>query len=85
MEQIKSTIKTIEKRQHLFYCDECGKYLGASTEYDDGYYQTYGDFRLKFCVVDNWYRVTKCFCDDCREKFINNVKTNLTNMGFEKD
>lgn len=85
MEEIKSIIEKIEKRTHWFYCDECGEHLGTSTEYDDGYYQTYGDFGLRFNVVNNWYCVRKCLCDDCKEKFINNVKTSLTNMGFEKD
>lgn len=34
--EIKSEM--IKKRIHNFYCDNCGEYLGAVKEYDDGYY-----------------------------------------------
>ena len=84
MEKILKTTKYVEDNKHEFYCDKCGKYLGASHEYDDGWYERIGEFELKF-YVDDWYRIKKCLCDDCRERFINNVKWNLTNMGFEKD
>lgn len=85
MEKIRKTTRQIEENKHEFYCDKCDKYLGASYEHDDGWYQKHGEFELKFYVADGWYRVKKCLCNDCRKKFISNVKFNLTNIGFEKD
>lgn len=33
----KQTAEQVLRNKVEFYCDECGKYLGTSTEYDDGY------------------------------------------------
>ena len=82
MEKIRKTTKYIEENKHEFYCDECEKYLGASYEHDDGWYDKKGMFELKF-YVDGWYHVKKCLCDDCIERFIRKVEWNLINMGFE--
>lgn len=84
MEKIKEITKEIKGIQHSFYCDECNKYLGTSEEHEDGWYATYGDFGLK-CYVDGWYRIEKCLCDDCRNKFVNNFRMTLENLGFKKD
>ena len=82
MEKVETKIIQVENRKHYFYCDECNKYLGVSEEYDDGYYERYGDFELKF-YVDGWYRVNKCLCASCREDFVNNLKESLFSIGFK--
>ena len=84
MEKTKEIIKEIKIYEHHFYCDECNKYLGVSQEYEDGWYENIGEFDLKF-HIDKWYRINKCLCNDCRNKFIENLKTTLKSMGFEKD
>ena len=83
MEKVKETIKKVKQYEHSFYCDDCGKYLGTSQEYDDGWYEEFGEFELKF-HIDGWYRINKCLCDDCRKKFIENLKVALKNLGFNK-
>ena len=84
MEKIEETTRTVKNIKHHFYCDECNKYLGSSTEYDDGYYETFGDVGFKF-YIDSWYRIKKCLCDDCRNKFLDNLKYVLKNIGFERE
>ena len=84
MEKVKTIIEQTEIQEHSFYCDECGEYLGTSTELSDGWYKKYGDFVLRF-YINNWYSVKKCLCETCERNFISKVKTTLTNMGFERD
>lgn len=83
MEKAKEIIKEIKRYEHSFYCDECGKYLGTSQEYDDGWYKSFGEFEIKF-YIDEWYRIRKHLCDECRRSFIENLKVALKNMGFKK-
>lgn len=85
MEKTEITIQTIEKHTHYFYCDSCNKYLGKAEEYEDGWYATLGKFELKFYVSNKWYRLNKCFCDECKNNFIDNMKSILQNIGFEED
>ena len=85
MEKTKEVIKEIKQYEHSFYCDECNKYLGTSQEYDDGWYERYGEFELDVYIDNSWYRLKKCLCDDCRKSVLTNVKINLINMGFKKD
>ena len=67
---------------HRFHCDECNKYLGTTEEYDDGYYQKLGELQLKFYLPYDWYKVEKCLCKECRNKYIENLKENLKGIGF---
>lgn len=85
MEKLETITYTTEKTTHHFYCDGCNKYLGESTEYDDGWYPVLGEFELKFLVDGNWYEINKCFCDECREKFLQKVESVLTELGFEAE
>lgn len=85
METMKKVIKKVSQYEHSFYCDECGEYLGTSQEYEDGRYKVIGEFELSFYAGNEWYRIKKHLCDDCRKSFINNIKVNLTNLGFRKD
>lgn len=84
MEKIKETVKEVKDTEHFFYCDECGKYLGSSKEYDDGWYQKLGEFELKI-YIDNWYRLKKCLCDDCKYRILENLKIDLGVLGFKKE
>ena len=73
------------KITHKFYCDNCKKYLGESTEYDDGYYDSYGDFKYSFFIDGNWYTKHNHYCKDCtkieKEKLISSLKE----LGFTKN
>lgn len=78
---IKEVVEVVEIK-HKFYCDECNEYLGTSYECDDGWYNELGNFELKL-NVDGWLRVKKCLCIKCRYEFINKLRTNLFDIGFE--
>lgn len=84
MEKTREIIKEVKQYEHSFYCDECGKHLGTSTEYDDGWYQDFGELEIKI-YIDGWYRIKKCLCDNCRYNFIEKLKTYLGVLGFEKE
>lgn len=84
MEKINAITKEVEDYERLFYCDECGEYLGMSEEYDDGWYERLGEFELSF-YINGWYRVKKCLCHDCAEEFLSNLKNHLENIGFKRD
>lgn len=85
MENLEVTKQTMLIHRHHFYCDKCNEYLGASEEYDDGWYYPHGDFELKYFLDGSWYRLNKCFCDDCKSEFVDDFKATLENMGFKKD
>lgn len=84
MEKIEETYETVESYTHVFYCDGCNKYLGTTKECDDGWYDEIGDFELRVHILDEWYTLTKHFCDDCKDTFITDLKAKLKNIGFEK-
>ena len=85
MEKIETTIQEIGNYKHHFYCDECNKYLGTTEEYDDGYYDELGELELKFYLLDGWYKVKKCFCEECKKKYLSRFQIILNELGFEKD
>ena len=85
MEKIETTIRETENYEHQFYCDECNKYLGTTEEYDDGYYDELGELELKFYLLDGWYKVKKCFCEECKKKYLSRFQIILNELGFEKD
>ena len=84
MEKTKITTRQIEDIEHSFYCDECNKYLGTSKECDDGWYKEFGEFELNL-YINTWYHIKKCLCNDCRNKFLTNLKTVLIDMGFKNN
>lgn len=45
--------KEIIKITHEFYCDNCGKFLGSSEEWDDGYYEELGSFENKLYINES--------------------------------
>jgi uncharacterized protein YlaI len=83
MEKVEVKTKQIEDRIHHFYCDDCDAYIGASQEYDDGWRQELGKFELKILMPRGWYKLEKCLCEKCREKFLDKVYTNLEFVGFK--
>ena len=84
MEKLETRPCTREETTHHFYCDDCNKYLGKTEEYDDGYYPELGEFELKFYLPSGWYKVNKCLCDECRQKFLQKVEKTLVELSFEK-
>lgn len=70
---------------HNFYCDMCGKHLGCTEEYDDGYYATIDDYDLKFNVNSEWYRLHCNLCIECRAKMREGIIDSLLSMGFVKE
>lgn len=70
---------------HNFYCDMCGKHLGCTEEYDDGYYARIGDYDLKFNVNSEWYRLHRNLCIECRAKMREGIIDGLLSMGFIKE
>lgn len=82
MEEVEIKIKQIEERTHHFYCDNCGDYIGSSQEEVDGWYQELGEFELKILMPRGWYKLEKCLCEKCKEKFLDQAYTNLEFVGF---
>lgn len=80
--------KVIKEKQiiHSLYCCRCGKHLGDSKEYDDGYYVNIGEFEQHININDKgWFKFTANFCNKCREKFISELIAILESKGFKKD
>lgn len=80
----KIIIRKKEEYVHHFYCDECNKYLGNTEEYDDGYYPSLGEFKLAFHLPGGWYKVEKCVCDECKEKYLSRLENVLKDLEFIK-
>ena len=62
---------TTEKNTHVFYCDDCGKLLMESWEYDDGYYASPDEFTV--CGR----RIVGDYCKECGEKRVAEIKSKL--------
>ena len=77
------TSKTIIR--HKFYCDDCKEYIGSSAEYDDGYYEDIGEVIEKAYIYNDWYYLKKTLCDDCRDKFYENLIKQLKEIGFVRE
>ena len=84
MEQTKVSPRYYEERMHYFYCDECGKYLGQSLEYNDGYYEELGKFELQ-CYIDNRYILHKHLCKECESKLLLEIERELRKLGFKPE
>lgn len=82
MEKTIKEIIEVEDIRHEFYCDECNEYIGTSYEHSDGWYEELGELELKL-NVNGWLRVNKCLCAKCKYEFINKLRTNLFDIGFE--
>ena len=85
MEKIETKTRQIEDYTHHFYCDDCGIHIGSSEEYYDGYYQELGGFGLKILMPRGWYKLEKCLCEKCKEKFLDKAYASLELVGFKPD
>lgn len=85
MEKTEIHIRTNKVSRHSFYCDGCQKHLGTTEEYEDGWYPELGKFELSIYLPSGWYRVEKCFCNDCKKKYLNELLGNLKARDFKKD
>ena len=85
MEKVEINTRQIEDSIHHFYCDDCGTHIGSSHEYDDGWYQELGKFELNWLTPNGWYKLEKCLCNDCRDKFLDKVYAGLEAVGFKLD
>lgn len=74
-EKIPST-KTI----HNIYCDECGKFITSSIEYDDGYFKNPAEFSCRILS----YKFEKELCEECKEKFYTKLRDALLKIGFKE-
>lgn len=84
MEKETRIVRKSEIVEHSFYCDSCNEYIGASQEHDDGFYYEHGLFELRFFIDDEWYCLRRCYCNDCRDNFITNMKSILQGIGFKE-
>lgn len=70
---------------HTFYCDECNKKLMESEEdIYDGYYNDPFE-KISFNIFGNWYEVTLCLCNECKEKYKNKLINHLAKIGFKRE
>lgn len=82
MEKTEMQIVNTEKITHKFYCDNCNKFLGESTELDDGYYKEYGKYMARINLSNKIYETEKNLCDDCRSKLQENIINEMRKLGF---
>ena len=83
MEKIKKEEVTSVEFFHEFYCDTCNKFLGMSSECDDGYYEEYGEVDEHICLFNTWYEIKGTFCESCFEKFKTNIIKRIKAIGFK--
>lgn len=83
MEQVKTKPRYYEKREHNFYCDGCGKYLGQSLEYDDGWYEELGKFESQCFIDSGYYILHKHLCKKCEGKLSLEIEENLRRLCFK--
>lgn len=85
MEEIIKTPITKEKIEHRFTCDICGKEIGISTEYDDGYYENIGSYEQSIYVCGVWYKYKKTLCKSCQNVITSKMIMALKDIGFEPE
>ena len=84
MEKIEISPRYYEEKMHHFYCDGCGKYLGQSLEYDDGWYEEIGALELKF-YTDSRYILHHQLCKECEGKLLLEIERDLRKLGFKTE
>jgi len=77
--------QTIVRDRHLFYCDECGIFLGESQEYDDGYYANINDYRWSYYDKScSWLYKRGNYCPACKAKIDRRIEKALRDLGFSE-
>lgn len=78
MSEIRQEIMTADITiKHLFQCDDCGKFLLESTEYDDGYYEEPKPFYIQHVMLKGHY------CEECGRKRVNDVIAYARSKNFD--
>ena len=85
METTETREEMITTVTHVFRCDNCNKVLGKSEEYDDGYYDKFGEVEYNFHLGDSWYLSRKTLCEQCKKKYHNEIIDALSKVGFTKN
>jgi len=85
METIETRKEMITMETHVFRCDDCNKILGKSEEYEDGYYDTFGEVEYHFNLGNSWYLSRRTLCEQCKKKYHNAIIDALNNLGFTKN
>lgn len=70
---------------HHISCDECGKHICDSKEYDDGYYEDPSGYEQTINTYYGWYVLRANLCAECRNKKNEALKKLLIDFGFEKE
>ena len=76
MKFAKKTYTTAVIIEHSFCCDDCGKFLFTSTEYD-GYYEEPRTFNIQRVKLKGHY------CDECGLKRVNDVIAYARSKNFD--
>ena len=85
MDKINVEKVNIIRTTHTFECDMCGKPLGTTLEWEDGYYAELGRYEKGYCVDGKWYRLKKNLCDECAELLTSKIVAAFKELGFEKE
>ncbi len=86
MEEIKTKEVKVQEITHIFYCDNCKKYLGESVECDDEYYEQHGEYEQTFYIQNlGRYNLRLCLCDKCKTIYDKRIVEALKNLGFKED
>ena len=82
-EVIKKHIEPKQVSMHEFYCDNCNKWIGTSFEYEDGWYQKYGEYKISF--IEKKYCFNKTLCDICAKQTNKDIQKMLISYGFKEE
>ena len=84
MERTQMIPKTVMDRRHEFYCDGegCNKFLGYTTEHDDGWYKELGEFEVNIHILGESWRLHRHLCNECRVKLEQKISEALRDIGF---
>jgi hypothetical protein len=77
MEKIEEHEITEIQITHEFYCDDCGKFLLKSNEYEDGYYDKPDKYYIQHVKLKGHY------CAECGTKRVNKVIEFARENGFD--
>ncbi len=73
-----------------FICDKCGKLIGKSIEYEDGYIPTpsgVNGINASFCFDHTWYKYQpgKIYCNDCIGSVKQEFLETINSIGFVEE
>jgi len=83
MDKETTDVEAVMRRVHNFYCDNCEKFLGTRTEYDDGFYDEIGKCEYKIFINNKWFERKSILCESCKQKFENEFIEALGKYNFK--